>query len=565
MGGILLKLRTWWETADRTQKVVTIFGSAFLVALLFGTFYFAGRPKMELAYGGLEPAEQGRVVAEIQKLGIPVEFDLQGNVKVPHDKVAQVRSSLAASGSAPTSGHLGAADLGKIGLMSPAAVENAQLNSIREGQIAATLESLSGVSSAKVLLTMGNKGGFAADDDPPTASVTITEQPGTDLSGAPAKAMASLVAKAVPGLSSKNVSIVNQDGILLFDGAEAEGSNGLYTTKLTAQSAEARRIKRELQPLLDRFGVGNTVLSVRVEMDFNKQSQRKIENVPHETPISESSAVETMGGGASPNSGGVAGVASNGSPAFAEGGAGASGSGGYEGAQKEKIRAYDTITTETEKAPGELTSVAISVLVNEKSEPAIDTARVEEAIKGWLGQDKLETGKFNVAVTSAPFDPKPAQEATKAAGEAAGRERNQQLFSLLPIAALLVVAFMVIKALAKVAKSQNVMVQALPGGQLVALGGAPRSLTAGAAALPQGSADWEAVAEGADAAVAAPVRKRKKPQTPEEEEEEEQERIRVGRISEKVNVPLEQIKKMANDKPESIAMLLKSWMVEERR
>lgn len=45
MGGLLLRLRTWWETADRTQKVVTLFGSAFLVMLLAGSFYFATRPK----------------------------------------------------------------------------------------------------------------------------------------------------------------------------------------------------------------------------------------------------------------------------------------------------------------------------------------------------------------------------------------------------------------------------------------------------------------------------------------------------------------------------------------
>ena len=41
--------------------------------------------------------------------------------------------------------------------------------------------------------------------------------------------------------------------------------------------------------------------------------------------------------------------------------------------------------------------------------------------------------------------------------------------------------------------------------------------------------------------------------------------VRIGRINEKVNVPLEQIRKMSRERPEAVAMLLKSWLVEERR
>jgi len=35
-------------------------------------------------------------------------------------------------------------------------------------------------------------------------------------------------------------------------------------------------------------------------------------------------------------------------------------------------------------------------------------------------------------------------------------------------------------------------------------------------------------------------------------------------ISRKVNVPLEQIRKMSSDRPETVAMLIKGWLLEER-
>jgi|CXWL01.1.fsa_nt_gi flagellar biosynthesis/type III secretory pathway M-ring protein FliF/YscJ len=563
MGGIFLKIRSWWEVADRTQRVVTIFGSAFLVLILGGTFYFASKPKMALAYGGLTPGDQGRVVAEVQKMGIPVEIDMMGSVNVPHDKIALVHSTLAKNGVSPTSGHLGNADRGAIGIMSPKSVEEAQLNAIREGEIAQTLESLNGVSAVKVLLTTGEKNAFASDDNPPTASVTITEEGGADLSGAPAKAMASLVARAVPGLTTKNVSIVNQDGLALYDGSEAEGSSASYANKVSGQVNEARRIKRELQPLLDRFGPGNTVLTVRVEMDFDKATERREDlRVKKGTdPLYKESSDETMTGGSSGGTG--AGNTANG---------GAPGTppptkapdGNYSNNQKKVEFPYTKTNTETEKAPGTVTKISISVLANSKNISSVTP--IKTALEGYLGTANIADKKFEVSVTPAEFDVSQEKVMKDAAGAASSKQTMQQVMSLLPIGALILVALMIIKSVAKVAKSQTISVAAYPGGQLVA---------AGVGALPQGShveagmGFANGTSEGAVPAMELPLPKKKKkklnPEDEDEWEDDEPMHVRIGRINEKVNVPLEQIKKMTKEKPEAVAMLLKSWLVEERR
>src|SRR5512135_877994 len=98
MGGLLLRLRTWWETADRTQKTVTLFGGAFLAFLLLGTFYFASKPKLQTAFTGLSMQDMGKVSEEIAKMGIPYEMDSSGGISIPADKVAEVRAKLAVAG-----------------------------------------------------------------------------------------------------------------------------------------------------------------------------------------------------------------------------------------------------------------------------------------------------------------------------------------------------------------------------------------------------------------------------------------------------------------------------------
>lgn len=551
MGGILLRIRTWWETADRTQKVVTVFGSAFLAFLLLGTYYFATRPKMALLYGGLGPTDLGRIVSEVQKLGIDVEYDLQGNVKVPSDKVAEVQGLLARNGAAPTTGHLGTRDLGNISMTTPKSVEEAQLIAVRQGEIAKAIEGITGVDTAQVFINPGKRGSFADEDEPPTASVTISEAPGGEFGPEQAKTVASMVAKSVPGLTVKNVSVSNQDGQTLFDGAEEESLAGRFATKGQAQANEAKRIKRELQPMLDRaFGPGNTLLICRVEMDFDDTQEKSEKNTPSDSPIEQQKISEAMSGGSgAPYGGGIAGAAGNiGAPATPD--SLGPGKNSYVASNTKSTFPWDSVQTTKTKAPGTVTSLAISVLVDSKA--IKDPKPVEKLLKGYLGpkfntSDPQMAGtdpNFAVTVTPTEFD-RTLDKASKAAQSAAvGNERMQQIFSILPVAALVLVAFFVIRAFGKVAKTSNVLVSALPGGAFATPSGAlsTRQTGPGGRALSATEARALAIANQG-------------PQQP----------VDVGEIQEKLDVPLEQIKKMAAEKPNTVAMLLKSWMLEDNR
>lgn len=568
MGSTLLRLRAWWETADRTQRAVTLFGGAFLVLLLAGTFYFATRPKMALAWGGLTPADQGKVVAEIQKLGIPVDYDTSGNVRVPSDRVAEVQAMLSARGVAPTSGHPGNADLAGIGMMNPKSVEEARLNAIREGEIAKSIETLMMVQTARVLLNPGQRGSFATEDGPPSASITVVPRSGFEIGPAQAKAIASMVSRAVPGLSNKNVTVVDAEGNTLFDGATQDGTEAVFASKIEAQVNEARRIRRELQPVLDRaFGAGNTIVTARVEMDFDRARERSVTIKTGDRPINVESVTETMGG--SGTVGAPSGIASNlpgGAPAVA---LAPNGGSGYEGSQEVKRYPFDTTEIEKEKAPGAITSLAVSVLVNTRkpgasaagAEPTVPAelspeeqnkldASVRNVVMGYLGRQGStldasaeEQTNYTVQVTLMPFDTSASARADEAAAAAASQARMQQVLSLLPIAALLLVGFMVVKALGKVSKSETVMIHASAGGDLVPMpaGNPAPAIESGSGATPV--AHRPDTASGGQQAI---------PQD-------------VGEIQERLDVPLEQIKRMATDRPESVAMLLKSWLVEDRR
>lgn len=554
MGALILKLRTWWETADRTQRSVTIFGSAFLVVLLCGTFFFASRPKMAPIALGLNPAESGAVRAELQKMGVSTDFDSAGNVLVPSQRVQELSAQLAAEGKLPASSGLSVSDQNKLGAMDTPAAEREKIRSALENRLASILERISGVRSATVAISMGSTNLFVGDEESNTsASVQVEESANGMMTAEKGRTIAQMVANGVPKLKIENVMVSSADGRVLFEGGQMQSSVNLASEALRTQNQEANRRERELQSVLDQtFGPDATKLTLSLELDLDER--RISSQVPEvsENPVKVNGAKENMkaGGANSP----VAGANAQGSPT-ADGIGGASGAGGddYKGDKSEKIFAEGKTLTETTKALGTVKTMAISVLANEAKK--IDPLAVEKYLKGYLGP-KAEDPNFTVTVTTASFDTSSAAKATADMAAAKRSEQMQQIFSLVPIFALFVVGFMVIKALSKTAKnSQNVLVTAMPGGAI----GPGLTLTSGGLMMFSDDDEEEFEVEG-EGGVAVKKKKKKKRAVEEDDEDEE-----VGKIRQRLNLPLEQIKRLSNDKPETVAMLIKSWLLEEKK
>ncbi len=545
MGALLLKLRTWWETADRTQKAVTLFGSAFLLLLLSGTYYFASRPKMETLFGGLSAAEAGSISNEIQKMGIPVESDMQGNIRVPSDKLSEVRNALAVAGKSPTTGHVGNEELAKLSAMTTPSVEKERLKTIIEGELARSIEGIDGVASARVHITLGERTAFMTEQKPASASIFIQEKAQGGVGGGSAKAIATMVANAVPGLSVNKVFVLDNAGRTLFDGNDQETGNGQANQKLDTERQEAMRRERDIQAKLDAvIGAGNSVVTVNCEMDFDRTKVTSEDLKPTKDPITSESGVESIANaGATSNGGGIPGPGPNGATPSTPPEKTPDGK-PYYGDKKKEAYGYRKTEKEVVNAVGTVKSLAIAVLVNQ--DKVQDTTPVKEFLTNYIGGHD----GFKAEVTAMKFDTKAADDAKLAIAANASRETMQQVMSMLPVGALLIVGFLVMKALAKTAKASSVMVHALPNGTLMASGGRG----AGSAASESFTHDSH-TAHHAEADVANGIQALAKRNDYDD----------VASIEERQNLPLEQLKRMANERPESVAMLIKSWMLEERR
>lgn len=576
MQSIFLKLRSWWETADRTQKSVTIFGSLFLVMLIMGTLYFAGRPKMDVLFRNLSPQDQGMVASELTKMGVQFEQDRSGAVLVPADRIAEIQGKLAVAQKLPATGQAGYADLDKLGIMNTPTAEREKIRSILEGEIAKSISEIAGVSGARVHLVDPKQSPFVTETEQSSASVIIQESTEGAVGPAQARAIQRLVQYAVQGLAAKNITVVSDSGRTLIDGEQMATGTGLANDRMAAEIQEAKRREALLQARMDAvFGKGNTVVSVPVlELNYDQKEQSSVERVPTKASSIEK-VTESMGAN-SATAGGMAGTPSN-----TPGGAGTNGNTSdnksYTNTQEAKTMEVSETHTNTVFAPGSLKKMAINVLVN--NTVVKDETAVKNVIKGELGPLAADTANYTTQVTSVAFDTKANDEMKVAETAAKSSAMKQQVLSILPIAALIFVAFMVVKAIGKASKSGNMLVAVGPGGAMMPMDAGQVWIEQDGAQIAVAANSKLALEAAKSGKVVGAVQREVRhgegqlvgndehledKQAQLKEFVNQSDRIRIAKIPDHINVPLEQIKNLAEERPENVAMLLKTWLLSER-
>ena len=579
MSTILLKLKTWWETAERTQKVMTLGGIGFLVLMLVGIFVYASTPKYAMLYAGLSDADKNSVVTEIQTMGVPVKYDSPGTVEVPQNRIQDVRMRLAGTGKAPkATSYSGIAELDKINLMTTPAQEKERLKAALEGELAKSIETLDGVQAVRVHITLPDNRALADNNRPATAAVSVTEAAGKSLLPSQGRAIASLVANSCDSMDMRNVTVLNQRMEFIYNGQESESTQMAAATKQALEEKFAKERQSEIQRNLDRvFGPGMTVVTVHAELDLDKTTERvKADSVTKGKPAVTASTTESM---PVTNTGvnAAAGGAANGLAPGTKPPAGTTPENGgkYQSETKAMTVPMTTTETSTDKATGSLKSMTINVIANSaesadgsvpsdgKTPAAVNLlstddgkASLQQILNGEVAtlQQRDPVAFPNPTVTFVAFDTTANAKAAAAQAAIEGAQSRQQMISLLPIAALIVVGVVVMKQVAKMGKeSTSILVHHSnrPGEP-----GSPNGAVASAESNPD-APEFESAPE----VTAAMIQLQEAAQTAPMALPD----LMVDPIPDKVSVPLEQIKKMAKERPEMVATLMKSMILEEKR
>jgi flagellar M-ring protein FliF len=248
--------------------------SAVTLALVaFFTFLIVHvtSPQMTPLFTDLSLEDSTAIVKELERQGIPYELRDDGAiVMAPKDKVPRLRMSLAESG-LPTGGGVGYEIFDKSDVLGATSfVQN--INHLRalEGELARTIRSLDRVQGARVHLVLPERPLFAREA--PEASASIVLKVRGTLEPQQVNAIRHLVASAVPGLKPERVSIVDEAGHLLADGARGSDTDGANADDRKA--AFERRLREEVEGIVSSVvGPGHARVQLSADFDFNRVTQ----------------------------------------------------------------------------------------------------------------------------------------------------------------------------------------------------------------------------------------------------------------------------------------------------
>jgi flagellar M-ring protein FliF len=260
-------------------------GVATLLVIAIAMATWSNRPDYKVLYTNLSDKDGGAILAQLQQMNVPYQYaDGGGAILVPADKVHDVRLKLASAG------------LPKGSVVGYELMENQKfgvtqfqerLNFQRglEGELTRSIQTLSGVESARVHLALPNQNGFFREQQKASASVVLSLYSGRTLDKGQIAGIVHLVSSSVPEMSTKAVSVVDQTGALLSGPADGADQNGLDAQQLQyVRQMEAnftQRVRDLLEPVV---GKENLRAQVTADLDFSQTESTAEEYKPNQNP-----------------------------------------------------------------------------------------------------------------------------------------------------------------------------------------------------------------------------------------------------------------------------------------
>ncbi len=251
------------------KLIALISAGVIAVGIVLAAGLYVNKPSYETLYVGLESNDLNQVSVALAEANINFEVGSDGSsIQVPVGLTGKARLYLAERG-LPNSANAGYElfdNVGSLGLTS--FMQEVTRVRALEGEIARTIQQISGISAARVHIVMADRGSFRKAEQNPTASVMIRAS--ANIGRNAAASIRHLVASSVPGLGIDDVTILDSTGQLLASGDDPANSamNQSLGIIQNVQTEIESNIDKALAPFL---GMDNFRASVTAKLNTDTQ------------------------------------------------------------------------------------------------------------------------------------------------------------------------------------------------------------------------------------------------------------------------------------------------------
>lgn len=272
------ELSAKWSLLNSKQRIQIISIGVALTLALIATIYLTTRSDQRVLMRNLDATTAYNLQTTLQESGIASKvIQNETAISVDAKDYEKARSATLTSGLIKD-GYSFDDALNSMGMGTTSDVKKAILNHSTEAKIETTLRGINGVTDASVTLVIPDDTNFYLESkQKASASVMLTLK--NDLSQDQIDGVVNNIMKAVPGLSKENIEVIDHQANILYSGEQNlnGGVSSQYKMEIQKREEISNKAKEILQPVYD-----NVKAEVNIVMDWDTHIESK---ETYETPI----------------------------------------------------------------------------------------------------------------------------------------------------------------------------------------------------------------------------------------------------------------------------------------
>lgn len=393
-----------WKEMDKKKKIKLAFISLFVIFAVTALILMLTRKPYEVLYGDLSLKDMGQITTKLDEMGVIWKTgEDQKSILVPAENKNRIKIELATYG-LPKEGYTYMDAFNDSSWTMTDYDKKQRMKKADESELASTISEIDGIHSAEVFIEQKEATNFVLDNDDnkTTASVFIVKSDNRPISPEKVKAIKHLVASSI-NMIPEDVKVVDNEGRLL---GEEDEENIFSVDQFEVKNGIEAKINESIKKFLGNvvgFNNVDVMSSVKINMDMEKTTITEfatpLEGSEEGLIRSLEEVEEHMVGGAI---GGAPGTETN----VEDYNTLDDGSSRYDKVSRIINNELNEINKEINKAPGQVESVTVAVLINKDA--LIDGEMTPEMEKEFTDLIYAATGldTKQVQVKAASFNTK---------------------------------------------------------------------------------------------------------------------------------------------------------------
>lgn len=267
------EISAFWNRLSMARKSLVVAGIILTITALSSVTYMSSQKEMDYLFVDVSNEDSVEIANNLNTSGY-TEYNIdKKGIKVKKEDVARLRMQVAQAG-LPTKGIVGWEKFDEEHFTRTEFEQEIQKLRAIQGELARTITSIDGVTSARVHIVQPKNSLFVRDQKKTTAAIFIKTRRGASLSKGQIKGIQHIVSSSVEGLEQGDVSVIDAEGNMISEKESTDFTSKMSKEMLTYKKEVEAGLEQRINNIVGRV-VGHDRVEAKVdaEVDFTQEKQ----------------------------------------------------------------------------------------------------------------------------------------------------------------------------------------------------------------------------------------------------------------------------------------------------